>query len=421
MQRKFLSSIQLLALLLLTFSFSSHAGIRLSVHLRDDLDSSQVKASGFEVFPLTDNVAKVFGIPRQVVGKSYHDGIWGLARKKWGRPPDEFVTSDPVRSSQVKGGGSSWNVYSEWDIEEHQVMVERRAVRATVISSTGNVDSIVTGSVRNASKSMQPGQEIELNYNEEVEDSRFTERSWAMSLTNGIEVSVGGEYAGFSAGSTRSIEFTVEQGGSKGKSRTVTKGRGVRLKANVDAEPETVYPVSVVAGKGSLRVKIDYEYRLRGSWMVFYVQKSYHGRLAPPLADITELLEHLNKPLIIRDSEVIDVGFVTDGEISIGESYSIHGKAPKSSLLNTETETSNADNPLALAIDLAEEMVYDTKHNKHNLARWERVLNTLQEKPGAKITLTEAVGLLHNGLKNNWNHVVERWFIIVDGLRVLQE
>ncbi len=295
-------------------------GIRLGLHLQEDLDASHVEASGFELFPLTDEVAKRFDIPRQVVGRGYDDPIWGFINRKFGRPPDEFVTSDPVPGSQIRDG---WTPYKDSWGEENQVMVERKAVGATIIETTGSVDALTTGNVRNNDRQEQPGQEVELNYTESVEDSRTSEKNWSAGITLGYEVTVGGEYAGFSAETKRSVEFSFQAGGSSSHSHTVTKGRSVRLKANIDAAPRTIYPVSVQAGKGSLRVKVDYEYRLRGWWRAIYAQKAYNGSLTAPPADIVELLEGLGKPTMIEDSETLDVGFVTDGQINIGEGKSL--------------------------------------------------------------------------------------------------
>ena len=298
-------------------------GIRIGLHLREDLDSSEVRADGFESFPLTDETAKIFGIPRQVVSGHYDEGrhgqLWSVINNWWGRFPNEFVTSDPVVGSGARNVPDQWTPYADAWGEENQVIVERKAVGATIIETTGSVDAITTGNVRNNDRQEQPGQEIELNYTEEVEDSRSSEKNWHVGVTLGYEVTVGGEYAGFSAEAKRSVEFSFDTGGSKTTSHTVTKGRSVRLKANVDAAPRTIYPVSVMAGQGSLRVKVDYEYRLRGQWRALYTKKAYNGSLAAPLSDIGALLEALHKPTMIADSETLDVGFVTDGQIDIGE------------------------------------------------------------------------------------------------------
>lgn len=292
-------------------------GIRIGLHLNDSLEESHVEATGFENFPLTDETAKAFGIPRQIVGSGKNDVLWGAIRNWWGRVPDEFVTSDPVVSSSASVP-NKWTPYKDSWGTENQVMIERRAVGARIVETRGSVDAVATTEIRNRDNQEQPGQEATLEYSEDVEDSRTTETNWHADLTLGAEVTVGGEYAGFKAEAKRSIEFSVGVGGSKSKTHTVTKGRTVSLKASITAAPRTVYPVSIQAGKGALVIKVDYEYRLHGYWRALYIQKAFNGQLAAPLSDIGELLRVLGKPNVIKDSEIMDIGFVTDGAIDIG-------------------------------------------------------------------------------------------------------
>lgn len=295
-------------------------GIRIGLHLNDDLDSSHVEASGFESFPLTDETAKVFGIPRQVVGRASHDDLWHkVINPMFGRYPDEFITSDPVVGSAAKGVPHEWTPYADAWGEENQVIVERKAVGATIIETTGSVDAVATATIRNRDNQEQPGQEATLEYSEDVEDSRTSEKNWHTDLTLGYEITVGGEYAGFKAEAKRSIEFSFGVGGSSSKTKTTTKGRTVSLKASVNAAPRTYYPVSIQAGKGTLVVKVDYEYRLRGYWRALYIQKAYNGSLTSPPATIEELMERLGLPTMIADSETMDIGFITDGSIDLGK------------------------------------------------------------------------------------------------------
>lgn len=293
--------------------------ISLSLQLRDDLDSSEVDVSGFNLKAFDDQSAGVFGIPRQIVGKGSDSALWNAIKNWWGRPPDEFVTSDPVKGSHAHNVPKSWTPYADSWGEENQVRVEQKAVGVHLIETTGSVDSIVTANIRNYNDKVMPGQEAELSYNEEVEDTRYNENTAGMSLTNGMEVTVGGEFAGFKGEAKRTVEFTVEASHTRGHSKAVTKGRAIRLKAEVDAEPNSIYPVSVLVGRGSLKVKVDYEYRLMGTWRALYIQKPFRGKLTCPASDINGLLEVLGKPQVIYGSEVIDVGFVTNGDISIGK------------------------------------------------------------------------------------------------------
>lgn len=292
--------------------------IALSLQLRDDLDSSEVNVSGFDLRVINDNDAKLFGIPRQVVGNHSQGDIWRAIHDKFGRVPDEFVTSDPVKDSHAHNVPSEWTPYADSWGEENQVRIEQKAVGVHLLETSGSVDSVVSTNVRNYNDEPQSGQEAELTYTEEVEDTRYNESTVGTSLTNSLEVTVGGEFAGFKAEAKRTIEFTLSASHTRGESKTTTKGKSVRLKGEVNAEPHSIYPVSVVAGRGSLKVKIEYEYRLLGEYRALYIQRSYNGSLTSPPAEINELLEYLDKPSIIHGSEVLDVGFVTSGDISVG-------------------------------------------------------------------------------------------------------
>ena len=326
MQKRNLKFIQLLTFLLLALSFSSYAKINLSIHLKDNLDSSNVTVSGFEILPLNDHVAKVFGIPRQVVGDGHHQEIWKIINKWWGRIPDEFITSDPVLNSSFDSAPRNWTPYADSWGEENQVRVEKKAVGVTLVDSIGSVENLVSKNIKNLSKCKKVEQEIELTYFAPLKYSRYSKNSWAMSLNNGIEININGEYAGFSVEAKNIIEFIVENENNSDRrsSHLFSKEIPVTLKASVNTDLETIYPVSLIAAKGSLRVKIDYEYKLTGNWRAIYIQKSYKGSLASPLSDIEKLLKKLNRPLVIRDSEILEVDFVTDGKINIGEGMALN-------------------------------------------------------------------------------------------------
>jgi len=290
--------------------------IGISLQLRDDLDNSEVDASGFNLTVIDDDHAHLFGIPRQVVGRGYNKELWDCIRNWWGRPPDEFVTADPVPGAKIRDG---WTPYKDLLDESLMVRVQQKAVGCRLLETTGSVDAIVSANVRNYNDKIQPGQEAELNYSEDVSDTRYCENSLGLSLMNGFKITAGGEYAGFKAEGERYVEFTVSTSTTSGKSTTVTKGRSVRLKANVDAEPRSIYPVSVMAGQGTLKLQIDYEYSLTGHFLAIYEQRKFRGKLHAPPSNINELLDALGKPRVVRGNEILDVGFVTSGDISIGK------------------------------------------------------------------------------------------------------
>ena len=296
--------------------------IGISVQLKDDLDTSIVHADGFNLEVLDDDHAEMFGIPRQIVGGQYnearHGQLWGAIHQKWGRFPNEFVTGDPVRNSRAHQVPAEWTPYKDAWGEKNQVRVQQKAVGCRLIATTGTVDSIISTKVRNYNDEVQPGQEALLAYTEEFEVSRHKENSFGFETKFGYEVTVGGEYAGFKAEAKYSVEFTASTSHTEGKSTTTSKGKHVELKASVTAEPHSIYPVSVLLGKGSLTLQIDYVYELIGQWRALYTKKAYNGQLAAPLADINKLLDALGKPRIVKGHEIIEVGFVTNGDISIG-------------------------------------------------------------------------------------------------------
>lgn len=293
--------------------------IKLEVHLRDNLEESEVRASGFELMVVNDEAMELFGLPRQVVGRGSHPTLWPQINNWWGRYPDEFVTSDPVIGSHAHRVPNEWTPYHDAWGEANQVRIEKKAVGARLIESTGSTDAINSTSIMNHDNAEQPDQSASLTYRREVTDERYTENAWSWSLMNGLEVEVGGEYAGFNASATRKIEFTVGNERTSGKAHTDLEGRELSLTASVNAAPRTQYPVSIQMGQGALRIEVDYEYRLMGQWRALYIQKAYNGSLTSPPASINELLEAEGLPQVVRDSEVMNIGFVTHGAISIGE------------------------------------------------------------------------------------------------------
>lgn len=294
-------------------------GLRLALELKDNLKDSKVVASGFELLPISDEAARAFGLPRQFVGKGSDDRVQNALHKITGRVSDEFYLCDPVIGSSVKNVPNPWHLFKDSGREASQVLLERRAVGARLISTTGQTDVAATTSVSNSGDVDQPEQEQSLTYSEEVTDERSSETSWAFSLTNSLEVKVGGEYAGFSAEATRSISFTVEHSKTTGRSHSVTKGHAITLTAKAKNPAHTKTPISITLGKGNLVVEVDYEYRLHGKCLAAYIQKSYNGSLTAPDIEINHLLEVMGLPTVVKDKETLTMGFVTDGQINIGQ------------------------------------------------------------------------------------------------------
>ena len=298
--------------------------IELSVQLRDDLDASEVTAGGFELRPYNAGVSKTFGVPYEITGKHSHQQLWDVIRNWWGRAPDEFVTADPVHDSRRPSKPKEWNPYEEsWGIE-NQVYVQRKAIGSTLVETSGSIDAIATTSIENRGDRHQEGQEAELSYHEDVEDTHYHETTIGSSLTLGYEVTVGGEFAGAKAESKRSVEFSISASHTRGSSKSLTEGRAIRMKAQVDAQPKSIYPVSIMLGRGKLKVAIECEYSLRGYARALYIQKPYaRGQFESPPMDINGILDAMGLRKTIRETEVLDIGFVTSGRISIGQPKSI--------------------------------------------------------------------------------------------------
>lgn len=305
--------------------------INLAVLLRRDLNDSQVTASGFELLPLNDPVARRFGIERQVVSGQYnearHGNLWACINNWWGRYPNEFVTGDPVVGSGAHRVPNQWTPYADsWGLEK-QVRVERKVVGCRLLEASGSVDAVAADVYQNWSEDPQ-NYDVALAYQEAVTDQRYSSKHWSASLTNSLEVSVGGEYAGFKAEAKRSISLTIEGGGEKGRSHSEETSKGVTRTVRVKARPLSEYPVSISAGRGSLRVAIDYEYRLQGCARALYTRKALNGQLSSPDMEINELLKALNLPTVLTDQEELSVGFFTHGSSAVGHRRPLSGEAP---------------------------------------------------------------------------------------------
>lgn len=291
-------------------------GIRLGVHLRDNLEDSKVTASGFELVPPNDKICRKFGFQRSVVGRGYDNKLWGAINRIWGRVPDEFSCCDPHKGSSASGVENLWR---DWGIEDKQTRVERRAVGCELIETSGGTDSIIAAEVENLDDEDGESQEVSFTFQRDITDTRTSEHHWSLSLTNSLEVEVSGKVDGIGASAKRGISLTIEGGGSRSKAVANSKTRAVTLLARVRPKARFTYPISVSFGEGTLKVRIDYEYRMVGGWVALYIQKSYNGKLASPIFSTEHLLKEAGLPTVIKASEIVDVGFCTDGKISVGK------------------------------------------------------------------------------------------------------
>lgn len=293
-------------------------GIRLSIKLGEDVKDSVVDVSGYEVYPIDDEMAHEFcGIPRTVVAKGSHDELWGWLANYTGRVPNEFFMSDPVVGSDVVTDRQEWEPFK--DRGRAGVRIERVPVSGRVITATGQPKQIGADKVVNPPESLtnQTGTTT-LSESVTEESSVTREMNWQIGMEQSIGVEVEGGLEGVAKGKvSRSMTFSFSKGGSESKTRTQSKELSQSRSANYDVPPGKVHEYSLTIGSGSIEVDIDYEYRIIGQATAWYKKPLTNG-LGDGAAfdfDIAEWLRDRNRPAVLRTTERLSIGLVSEATL----------------------------------------------------------------------------------------------------------
>lgn len=289
-------------------------GVRVNLYLGDTLEESSVEASGFELAAITREQAKAFGLPWNVVGKGYHNGIWGYLNATTGRVPNEFYVADPVDGSDVANVPSKgWTPFEDRGLTG--VQIEKRAIRARLIRIDGKPDAVTSDEVEcpPGAKTHQTGSTT-LEKSVTVGHSVTSEQNWSITFGQKLEVNVEAKPEGIGAGMTRSFSLDIQRGGSRSKTHSRDETETVSKSVNFDVPPgrKRIYSMSV--SRGSAIVDIDYEMHLIGICTAWY-KKPLSGSSAFDF-NVAELQSYLGGLVMRPVTERRGIGLVSDGKIS---------------------------------------------------------------------------------------------------------
>ena len=289
--------------------------IKLAIKLGDRPEDAVVSVSGYEVEPIDDEMAREFGIPRTVVAKGSDDRIWGyLAHQLTGRPPNEFMLSDPVIGSDWVTDRREWFPFRDRGLQG--VRIERRPVAARLFSATGEPKTIAGPDLVKNPPEARTNLTGTVTLSESVteESSRTREKNWSIGMEQSIGVEVEGGLEGVAKGKiSRSMTLSFSRGGSDSRTQSTSRTLSHSRSANYDVPPGRVHEYSLAVGSGGIEVDIDYQYRIIG--MCSAVYKKPHNGSSFYDFDVVKMLVHLGAPTFLETTERLSIGLVSDATI----------------------------------------------------------------------------------------------------------
>lgn len=278
-------------------------GTNISLNLRDNLKDSDIRVSGFELIPMSNEVARKFGI---IVGtRGYHPQLWSACRRIYGRVPDWFFTQD-MKSER-------WDEYKrlrENGTPLEEVKLQKRAVGARIIEVKSKPAARVARKQKNRSKKVATF-DISLEDSISTEFSRSTSNEWSVGSETTVSVEIGGELSQ----AKTTVEQTISFGYTRGEEESKTKGDSITVSSGIEVElqPGEEAVASMSCSRGQIIVDVDYECSLTGTAMFAFAKRHHNGR-RDHYIDIERLLPLVGSDNLIRVTDRMGLGFVSEGE-----------------------------------------------------------------------------------------------------------
>ena len=268
-------------------------GITISIIASDSAKNSSVQASGSIEHVITNNEANIFGLDDH--------GLKSAVDDYFGRTPDDAYLHKPTP------WGDLYTRYG-WP----QVKSTMNVISAEVLEMTSEPVAL-------ASRRFDNNHSTPATFNADLSDTvtESTESNW--SETYGFEVgqtiSYGVEFSGVNIGGETSMSYSQEfgRGGSQSKEVSISTTSGVSFELAPGEQAE----VEMTGSRGVLKVQLTYEITLSGDTAVNYnpTHKGHHFWALP----INAVLESAGKPTSFTMTEVIEVGYYSNGEISVNK------------------------------------------------------------------------------------------------------
>lgn len=293
-------------------------GIRLSLFLGNSLEESSVEASGFELSPLTRELADAVGLPRG--GPNYPkysseaDALWACMNNWWGRFPNEIYLADPVDGSSARDvPGKGWTPFADRGMPG--VRIEKRAVGARLIGIDGKPDAVGTAEVKCPPDALtnQTGHKT-ITKGVTVQHSVTNEVNWNVTFGQSLEINVEAKPEGIGAGMTRRFSLDISRGGSRSKTKSKAENVEVSETVNYDVPPgrRRLYTMSI--SRGAAIVEIDYDMVMSGDFTVYY-RRPLRGNESMIDQPVQGLMDFIGRPMSHRIKERREIGLVSDGSI----------------------------------------------------------------------------------------------------------
>ena len=368
-------------------------GVQISLALRDTLDESSVHAGGFDLLELNADRANQFGL---IVGtRGYHEKLWAACRRIYGRVPDWFFCRDITSDKDKRAFGTHWDEYRLSHPGVEEVRLEKRAVAARLVTIESKPAAQVSRRVRNTSSTLSGTFSVELEDSISVEHSREIQHGWSAGSETTVGVEIGGELAQSKVKVEQKVSFGYN--GSSTKSEAEGEAIAVSSAVEVPLGPLQEGVVSMSCSRGKILVDVDYDVLLVGTAMFCFAQRHHHGK-RDHLIDPNRLLLELGKQPVIRVTERMGLGFVSDGEARLEDDA-------KRTPVSAPAPVQNAE-LLATIMDYIEEQDPASEH----VQRWRRARSALGAHNGfPAMTAAEAQSYADKGWK--------RWVPVAEAIR----
>lgn len=256
-------------------------------------EASSVNVSGSIVHTITKEEKKIFGLSDSALKKA--------VKSYFGKSPNNAYLHSPT----------PWHdLYKKYGWPQVQARLD--VVSSKVLEITSQPIGLATRKFTNNGSSPA-------TFSADLSDSvtETTETNW--SDTYGFEIgqtiSYGVEFSGVNIGGETSISYSSEfgTGGSESKEVSVSATSGVSF----ELDPGKSATVNLSASRGTLKIQIIYEVSLTGDTAVNYnpTYEKHHFWALP----INSVMNAAEIQTTYQVTEVIEVGYYTNGEITVNK------------------------------------------------------------------------------------------------------
>ena len=299
-------------------------GVRVSARLGKTKAESSVSVSGFDLIRPNARMLREFGLPMQEYGADWP--LWNACRDILGRYPDWFFATETPSGRPWNKSESDWQDYPGGfyrDIDgwlHYLPRVEKKAIRATITDIVSNPDVFATRSYSNPSRHAAGEFTVALSKEVGTENSLQTGHEWSTGISATLGIEVGGDAQGYKVSASTTVSFgyaySRQETATSHSSHMVQDSLTARFHADAPADAEVI--ASLMASAGKIKLAVDYEYRPVGDGCFWFDQRPLNGK-AQHRVPLRDLVARLGRPDVLRDTEIMSLGFVSDGKVVLAD------------------------------------------------------------------------------------------------------